>query len=76
MPNSDIGYGGESIKKMAATYVKKIYNEKIEIESNTKDGNGIYTAYSGTKVKATVNNWTGDELKGRFEMYIDTNAHT
>ncbi|MFR5527095.1 MAG: hypothetical protein ACLTJG_19615, partial [[Clostridium] innocuum] len=25
VPNSDIGYGGESIKKMAATYVKKIY---------------------------------------------------
>ncbi|MCR0579436.1 hypothetical protein MKC54_21300 [[Clostridium] innocuum] len=79
VPNSDIGYGGESIKKMAATYVKKIYDEQITIQSSTKDGDGNDAAYSGTQVTATVENWTGDALKGRFEMYInesDPTAHT
>ncbi|MCG4663430.1 hypothetical protein L0P73_22900, partial [[Clostridium] innocuum] len=78
VPNSDIGYGGESIKKMAATYVKKIYDEKISIKSDTKDGEGNDAAYSGTKVTATVENWigNGDDLKGRFKMYINESSPT
>ena len=76
VPNSDEGYGGDSIKAAGAKYVRKIYNETIKIESSTKDGNGAATAYSNTEVKATVENWTGDALKGRFEMYINESDPT
>ncbi|MCR0626158.1 hypothetical protein MKC48_20290, partial [[Clostridium] innocuum] len=71
VPNKDEGYSGESIKAMDSKYVRKIYNEKIKIESSTKDGNGDAAAYSGTKITATVENWTGDSLSGRLEMYIN-----
>ncbi|MCG4663330.1 hypothetical protein L0P73_22370, partial [[Clostridium] innocuum] len=70
VPNSDIGYGGTNIQLVNSAYIRKIYNEQITITSDTKDGNGNNTAYSGTKVTATVANWTGDDLSKRFEMYI------
>ncbi|MCR0571081.1 hypothetical protein MKC90_21170 [[Clostridium] innocuum] len=75
VPNNELGYGGDSIKQVNTNYVRKIYDEQITIESSTKDGNGKYAAYSGTKVTATVNNWTSDALKGRFKMYIGNDLH-
>ena len=50
VPNSDIGYGGTNIQLVNSAYIRKIYNEQITITSDTKDGNGNNTAYSGPKM--------------------------
>lgn len=71
VPNKEEGYGGDSIEAADAEYVRKIYNEKIIIDSNTKNGSGKATAYDGSKVTAKVENWTGAALDTRFEMYIN-----
>ncbi|MCR0329452.1 hypothetical protein MKA58_18785, partial [[Clostridium] innocuum] len=51
--------------------VRKIYNESIKIESSTKDGNGAAAAYSGTKITATIENWSEEALTGRLKAYIN-----
>lgn len=76
VPNNDLGYGGSSIQTVNSSYIRKIYNEQITITSSTKDGNGKDTAYYGTKVTATVENWIGDDLSSRFEMYVDESKPT
>ena len=74
VPNNELGYGGDSIKQVNTNYVRKIYNEQITIESSTKDGNGNQTVYTGTKVTALVENWTGKDLKGRFKLFINEDS--
>ncbi|MCR0207267.1 hypothetical protein MKC66_21365, partial [[Clostridium] innocuum] len=71
VPNNEIGYGGESIQAVDSKYVRKIYNESIKIESSTKDGNGAAAAYPGTKITATIENWSEEALTGRLKAYIN-----
>ncbi|RJV82374.1 hypothetical protein DWW36_20025, partial [Erysipelotrichaceae bacterium AF15-26LB] len=74
VPNKEEGYSGESIKAMDSKYVRKIYNEKIKIESSTKDGNGDAAAYSGTKITATIENWSKEALSGRIKLFINEDS--
>lgn len=69
--DSDIGYGGDSIKSVDNKFVKKIYNEELILTSSTENGNGSPSAYSGTKITAKVKNWSGESLSSRLKAYIN-----
>ncbi|WP_320974046.1 hypothetical protein, partial [Dysgonomonas capnocytophagoides] len=71
VPNKEEGYSGESIKAMDSKYVRKIYNEKIKIESSTKDGNGDEAIYTNTKVTVSVIDWSGDAVTERLKLYVN-----
>lgn len=55
--NSDEGYGGDSIKKVSTTFIRKIYDETLELTSSTKDGNGDPTAYPNTVITGTIHDY-------------------